>query len=234
MLRNLGILFDPDGMDIVYMLPGGIEQKRIVSKRNVTYVHNLNAKSHATNNLGENGATGCIQAEMPKIINGYGAAKYQQYDYLIAAETSYFNQNKNSDVTPTHTNGKSIDDASSVPDLDPTLVKSVIMEETHMGTDPGHGSNNGQQDIMQANVWYNAKKNDWSDSKKQFGLTKQGGATPAQSVHAGIGILFQKGLYTNAKGKTTFRGWNEAVKRYNGGGNPNYQKEVLSFYNSAK
>lgn len=225
---------DPDGMDIVYMLPGGIEQKRIVSERNVTYVHNLNAKSHAANNLGENGATGWIQAEMPKIINGYGAAKYQQYDYLIAAETSYFNQNKNNDVTPTHTNGKSIDDASSVPDLDPTLVKSVIMEETHMGTDPGHGSNNGKKDIMQANVWYSAKSNDWSDSKKQFGLTKQGGATPAQSVHAGIGILFQKGLCTNAQGQTTFRGWNEAVKRYNGGGNPNYLKEVLSFYHSAK
>ena len=226
--------FDPDGKDIVYMLPGGAEQKRIISESNITYVHNLSEKSHATNNLGENGATGWMQAEMPKIISGYGAAKYQQYDYLIAAETSYFNQNKNNDVTPKHTNGKSIDDASSVPDLDPTLVKSVIMEETHMGTDPGHGSNNGLQDIMQANVWYSAKSNDWSESKKQFGLTKQGGATPAQSVHAGIGILFQKGLCTNVQGRTTFRGWDEAVKRYNGGGNPNYLREVKSFYNSAK
>ena len=47
-------------------------------------------------------------------------------------------------------------------------------------------------------------------------------------------ILYQKGLLTKNNGVTVFRGWEEAVRRYNGGGNPNYKEEVLQFLNSAK
>ena len=140
-------------------------------------------------------------------------------------------QNKNAGNTPSHTNGKKVDSTKDIPDLDPSLVKSIIMEETKMGTVAARGKNDAKQDIMQANVWYSNSSNDWNDSKKQFGLQKEGGASPSLSVHAGIGILFQKGLRTTKSG-TTFRGWNDAVKRYNGGGNPYYFEEVMNYFNN--
>ena len=90
---------------------------------------------------------------------------------------------------------------------------------------------------MQANVWYSKNSNDWNQSKEQFGLKMRQGATPYLSVHAGIGILYQKGLKSsviNNKKTTIFKGWRIAVKKYNGGGNRNYYKEVMNFYNNAK
>jgi hypothetical protein len=78
---------------------------------------------------------------------------------------------------------------------------------------------------MQANVYYSEKSNDWGNGfKTQFGLTKGGGATPLQSIKAGIGIMFQKGLQT-VNGHTTWKGgntWDAASKSYNGGGAANY------------
>ena len=48
---------------------------------------------------------------------------------------------------------------------------------------------------MQANVYYNAKSNDSSNLKKQFGLEKTGGTdNPQESIRAGIGWLFLKRL----------------------------------------
>jgi hypothetical protein len=238
---NPVMLVDPDGNDIVYMGEGGNEVNRIKNdKVNKTYVVDINAKSVAISGLGENGADGWKEAKMPGVIPNKDGAnttgdKYQKYDYLIAAETSYFNQYKNSGVTPNHTNGQSIDNPNSVPDLDPNIVKAMIMQESSMGTYDRNpkDKNNSYRDIMQANVWYSSNSNDWNDSKKQFGLEKAGGANPSQSVRAGIGILFQKGLSTNG-GKTTFRGWNSAVDRYNGGGVPNYGDKVRKMANSAR
>ena len=40
-INNPSKFADIDGLDIVYMLQGGIEQKRIISKQNITYVQNL-------------------------------------------------------------------------------------------------------------------------------------------------------------------------------------------------
>ena len=225
-INNPSKFADIDGLDIVYMLQGGIEQKRIISKQNITYVQNL-----------ANQGKEWIKAEMPKILEGFSNAIYQKYDYLIAAETSYFNQNKNLGKTYRHTNGEFVNSVKNIPDLDPTLVKSIIMEETRMGTIAGHGLNDATKDIMQANVWYSKNSNDWNQSKEQFGLKMRQGATPYLSVHAGIGILYQKGLKSsviNNKKTTIFKGWRIAVKKYNGGGNRNYYKEVMNFYNNAK
>lgn len=101
-------------------------------------------------------------------------AKYQKYDYNIAAETAIFNINKSEGITPTHANGKSIDDVCEVPDLDPTLVKATIMQESTMGTYDRNpkDSNDSKSDIMQANVYYSEKSNDWGAHKSQFGLKK--------------------------------------------------------------
>ncbi|MFA6059623.1 MAG: hypothetical protein WC756_15560 [Taibaiella sp.] len=171
------------------------------------------------------------EAPMPNVIQSKGGAPttdpiYQRYDYNIATETFIFNNNKNNGVTPTHTNGKKIDDPGSVPDLDPTLVKATIMQESVMGTfDPKPNDlNDSKSDIMQANVYFSSKSKDWGPHKTQFGLTKGGGATPLQSIKAGIGLMYQKGLKTT-NGKTIWVGgntWEEASKNYNGGGADNY------------
>ena len=217
---------------------GGNEVNRIANEKvNKTFVIDINAKFHQTEDLDGNGGKGWIEAKMPNIIGDReGAstleAKYQKYDYLIAAMTSYFNQYKNKGKTPTHTNEYLIDNPKTIPDLDPTLVKAIIIQETSMGTiDPKtDDSNDSKSDIMQANVYYSdeivkgIKQNDWNESKIQFGLKKQGGATPELSIKAGIGILYQKGLVTK-NDTTTFQGWEKATFRYNASKNAEAYKD---------
>lgn len=118
-----------------------------------------------------------------------------------------------------------------MPDLDPRIVKAIIMKESRVGTAKVRGSNNPKEDIMQVNVWYHEKSNDWNESKVQFGLKKGNGASPQLSVHAGIGILYQKGLISNGK-TTTFTNWHRAIKRYNGGGTANYYMDILKYINN--
>ena len=110
-LQNPIIILDYNGADTVFVNPGGTEAKRISSKNNVTFVHNLKAKNIQTKNLSGKSHIGWIEADMPGVINynegniDLSSSKYQKYDYLIAAEVSYFNQNKNMGITPKHTNG---------------------------------------------------------------------------------------------------------------------------------
>ncbi|MEN7550053.1 hypothetical protein AAG747_19170 [Rapidithrix thailandica] len=121
--------------------------------------------------------------------------------------------------------------------MDPNLVKAIILKETGAGTFDGYYGQKGKSDIMQANITLNNGKSDWGDYKKAFGLIKGQSATPSQSVFAGIRILFQKGLTTNAKGGTSWTGgdnWFKAVKRYNGGGVKNYEQVVQKYYNSVQ
>jgi len=229
---------DPDGMgpeDFVFFNMQGQEIARV--KSNTEFRTFVQAEQPSFHNL----FTGFVEAPMPNVIADKSGSpttdpKYQKYDYQIAAETYIFNKNKNDGITPTHSNGTSIDDPKSVPDLDPTLVKSTIMQESTMGTyDPvPKDRNDTKSDIMQANVYYSATSNDWGDHKLQFGLTKDGGATPQQSIKAGIGLMFQKGL-TTTNGKTTWTGgatWDNASQRYNGGSAANYGN-VLKMRNAA-
>ncbi|WP_229684159.1 DUF6443 domain-containing protein [Flavobacterium limi] len=221
---------DPDGMapdDIVTFNMNGQEISRIKSDTEFkTYVQ----KDDGTKE----------EAPMPDVITKKGesvttAPKYQQYDYEIAAHTYIFNENKNNGTTPKHTNGNLINDPSSVPDLDPTLVKAIIMRETNMGTSNVKLSQNSSfSDIMQSNVYYSVTSNDWADSKKQFGLSKNTTPSPSLSIKAGIGILYQKGITTKG-GKTTWTGggnWENATQRYNSKFE-NYSKNVFEMIDNA-
>lgn len=187
---------------------------------------------------------GCWILDWEEVIKNYEKPVYQKYDYLIAAHTFIFNS-LSQDQKPANSAGHKLLD-NGPEKLDPTLVKSIIMEETKMGTYKGMAPNDGTQDIMQANVWFSEKSNDWNDFKLNMGLKKGEGASPTQSVHLGIRILYMKGLKSesikNSKGRVTgyqvsWRdkegSWWEAVKRYNGGGNPNYLKEVKDFYDNS-
>jgi len=221
--NNPIIFLDPDGNDIVYFNMKGEEVSRTASTTEFrTYVGSPGNYS---------------EASMPKIIKGYESAIYQKYDYNIAAQTYIFN-NLSIDQRPITSSGNSF--TGDLPsDLDPTLVKAMIIEETTAGNVEGAYGQKGKSDIMQANVTTTSGQTDWNDSKKQFGLEKGESATPNQSLYAGIRILYTKGLktseITDKKGtvvgyNVTWRGsdWNSAVKRYNGGGNPNYLQDILS------
>ncbi len=233
-------IIDYNGADTVFINQQGKEVQRLKSRNNVTFVHDLTANYVQSNGLSGSSHKGWIEAEMPGVVNyvengiDLSSSKYQKYDYLIAAEVSYFNQNMNMGNTPKYTNGKTIDDYNSIPDLNPDIVKAIIMQETRMGTVKNRGNNIAQSDIMQANVWYSQSSNDWNDSKTQFGLEKRGGASPWLSIHAGIGILYQKGLYSPDGKKVLFRSWTKAIERYNGGGVRNYLQKVLTYIRHMK
>ncbi|MFD2907173.1 hypothetical protein ACFSX9_00350 [Flavobacterium ardleyense] len=223
-------LTDPTGMepdDIVAFNMKGQETSRIKSDTEFkTYVQ----KDDGTKE----------KAAMPNVITKKREAvttapKYQQHAYEIVAHTYIFNENKNNGTTPKHTNGYLIDNSSSVPDLDSTLVKAIIMRETNMGTSNVTLSKNSSfSDIMQSNVYYSATSNDWDDSKIQFGLSKNRTPSPSLSIKAGIGIFYQKGLTTKV-GKTTWTGganWENATQQYNGKFK-NYSKNVFEMKDNA-
>lgn len=219
---------DPDGNDLVYFNSKGDEVSRTSSKTEFRTFVDVNGTYH--------------EASMPKIIKGYGSPIFQKYDYNIAAQTYIFN-NLPDNQLPKTPGGLSLT-GDRPDDLDPTLVKAMITEETNSGTLEGAYGQKGKSDIMQTNVTTTSGQTDWSDSKKSFGLEKGKSATPNQSVRAGVRMLYTKGLQTipikDKKGKiigytVTWRGdnWNSAVKRYNGGGNANYLEEVLNFLSNA-
>jgi hypothetical protein len=227
---------DPDGRDIVYINASGTESHRVKSdKVYSTYIMgNVNASQDPSKST-----KGWVQVAMPNIIqertqsgeDTTGAA-YQENDYLIAARTGYFNQAKNSGQLDLFTEGGNAipqDAISNIPDLDPTLVKAITVQESHAGT-------TGITDVMQSNV-----KGDWSAMKSEYSLTK--GETPSvtNSLYAGIRILATKGFkggitYDKKTGTSTytFQTWDSATKNYNGGGTANYQENVSTMVKDSK
>jgi RHS repeat-associated protein len=224
---------DPDGMgvdDIVYFDCNGKEVKRIASDTEFRALIQTGSGIRAGKNGKNESYAEYSEAPMPNIIQSKGGtattgSRYQQYDYQIAAETFIFNQQKNDGTLQLVTDGNAIipkSENSQIPDLDPTLVKSIAMQESVVGT----GINNG--DIMQVNNG----KNDFQDFKpykEHYGL--EYGVVPdvKTSISAGIRDLATKGFkggvtYDPSTGmKTfTFQGWESAVKNYNGPGAAKY------------
>jgi hypothetical protein len=174
-----------------------------------------------------------VDAPMPNIIvtDPRGGIttdpKYQRFDYEIAAFTALFNHLLSSGTLNLWWDNNTEDgyklsqsSISTIPPLDPTLVKAIIMQESAMGTIP---SNNALFDIMQVNntVGNNA---DWANNKKHYGLIKGVYPDPVTSVWAGILNLATKGFRTSSGGlSNTFLGWNSATLSYNGGGAKNYK-----------
>ena len=230
--------------DIVYYNSQGQEIHRIQSNTQFE-VHVARSQSVTANDAKTLHSIGMsrlafVQAEMPNVVQNRTAggasttgAAYQQHDYDIAAQTAIFNMEKNSGALSLVTeSGNPIPSSalSGIPDLDPTLVKSVAMQESSLGV------TSNTSDLMQVNA-----RGDWDGFKASYGLTK--GTTPdtRTSINAGIRTLATKGFkggvtYDSKTGAQTynFQGWSSAVKAYNGGGTRSYQGNVLRMYNNSQ
>ncbi|KFF11062.1 hypothetical protein IW15_18065 [Chryseobacterium soli] len=235
-LRNI----DPDGMaplDIVYINNNGQEVHRI--KSNTQFKTYIQATANASDYPQRNSA-GWKEVPMPNIIQSKGGenvsgSEYQANDYQIAARTGYFNQAKNSGALDLVTEGGNPipkEALKGIPDLDPTLVKAMTVQESNAGT-------TGTTDIMQTNV-----KADWQggEMKSKYGLKFGEGASVTNSLFAGTRILGTKGFkdgitYDSKTGKSTFtfKGWLNAVGAYNStAGTPGYKQGVQTMQQNSK
>ncbi|AYM99604.1 RHS repeat-associated core domain-containing protein [Chryseobacterium sp. 3008163] len=231
---------DPDGQapnDIVYINNRGVEVHRI--KSDTQFKTYIQATTNASSNPSRSTA-GWKQVAMPNIIQSKGGedvsgSAYQKNDYQIAARTGYFNQAKNSGKLNLVTEGGNpIPQVAikGIPDLDPTLVKAMTIQESNAGT-------TGVTDIMQTNV-----KADWNggEMKSNYGLKQGEGADVSTSLYAGTRILGTKGFkggitYDPKTGKSTynFKGWFNAAGSYNStAGTKGYQADVQKMYQNSK
>lgn len=152
----------------------------------------------------------------------------EAYDNLILQETNYWNS-----VYAKH---------GATP-LNPDLVKAMILQESGTTRDAyfhdpmqiankgdfaltvlGQGTESGipKKGYKELHgIKHTPRKNgDWDYSNSNM--------TPELSIRYGIRWLFHKRSKFNNKGKISgFRTWEEAVKRYNGGGVKNYKGEVF-------
>jgi RHS repeat-associated protein len=135
---------------------------------------------------------------------GFAKGQYPSWwDPIVDRAVGTYNQS----------NGYSLGDPAY---LDPALIKAQIRVES--GTNMSAYMN----DPMQVNV-----AGDWVPEKSNIGLTKGVAPGPVLGINAGIDWLSYKGFIHDATGAAvTFRGWDAAVTRYNGGGDPNYLSKV--------
>jgi hypothetical protein len=231
--NNPIINIDTDGKDIVYFNLAGTEMYRVKSNSE------FNTFIMSNDKVGDPriSTVGWKKVDMPNIImerNGQATItnNYQENDYVIAARTAYFNQAKNAGSLVLFTEGGNAipkEVVQAIPDLDPTLVKAVAMQESNVGT-------TGITDIMQVNV-----PGDWVPMKAKYRLERGKQTNVTNSVYAGIRFLATKGFkggidYDPKTGKTTytFQGWNKSVGSYNGSGTANYQQNVTEMVENAK
>ena len=229
-------ILDSNGTDIVYVNLEGQEAYRI--KNESIYKTYIQTSRSSTSPL--EGNLGWKEVPMPKIIQtkpssneNVSSEKYQKNDYLIAARTGYFNQAKNNGKLKMYSEGGNkipSEEIRKIPDLDPTLVKAICIQESNAALT--------NSDIMTSN---NPK--DWGDGKMKsaYGLKKNEKLSVTNSLYYGIRILATKGYrggvrYDNKTGKITyeFRGWGNETNNYNGGGVQNYQNDVETMVREAK
>ena len=235
-LNNPLNILDPNGADIVYVNLGGQEVYRIKNK-NIYKTYIQTSRSYTSPSKGN---SGWKEVPMPKIIQtrpssneDVSSEKYQKNDYLIAARTGYFNQAKNHGILKLYSEGGheiSSEEIRQIPDLDPTLVKAICIQESHAALT--------SSDIMTSN-----NPGDWGDGKLKsaYGMKKNEKMSVTNSLYYGIRILATKGFkggvkYDKKTGETSyeFKGWGNATNNFNGGGVRNYQNDVETMVRESK
>ncbi|WPO78020.1 RHS repeat-associated core domain-containing protein [Flavobacterium sp. KACC 22761] len=212
--NNPIVLKDPQGKDIVYFDVNGneITSKRIVS---TTIFETYIAKNDRQTSFSKVPMPNVIKERIQTGEDTTGAA-YQENDYIIAARTGLFNQTKNAGLLQLYTEKGlpiPISESLKIPDLDPTLVKAMAIQESHNGI-------RGIGDIMTVN-----NKGDYDAYKAAYGLTKNEYVDTNRSLYLGIRFLATKGFrdgidYDTKTGNKTynFKGWFRAAGNYNGWG----------------
>ena len=108
--------------------------------------------------------------------------------------------------------------------LDPDLIRAQIMVESGSNLDAY------TTDPLQVN-----KNGDWDGYKGELGLVKGQSPGADLGIKYGLEWLDSKSYLLDAKGDPgAFIGYNKALARYNGGGNPNYVQDVMRNYNIIK
>jgi RHS repeat-associated protein len=221
-------MIDIKGMaadDIVHFDVSGNEISRTVSDTEFKAIIDIQ---------NEDGSTTYFEAPMPGVVEGFEDPQYQQNDYVIAANVALLNYNisNNTDMLPIFSDNHNL--GTDLPQqLDVNLVKAIIIEESRGGAEAGPNGT-GKTDIMQVNY-----SGDWSKEKSRVGLSKGEIMTPTKSVNAGVQWLYLKGMSSDKSGNMNWRNgpggnWQDAVARYNGGGNPKYLAEVNNYATSIK
>jgi hypothetical protein len=230
--NNPIINFDPDGKDKVYFNADGTEAYR--EKSTTEFKSYIIANKNAGNP--QISVVGWKEVAMPKIIEertqsaeSTTGTQYQENDYVIAARVGYFNQAINTDQLHLYTEGGHVipqDAVKAIPDLDPTLIKAIAIQESHAGV-------TGETDIMTAN-----NPNDWkatSTLKSAYGLTRDTKLSKTNSLYYGIRMLASKGFKfgIDGKGVYNFKGWEHATKYYNYPGVKGYENYVKTMQDNA-
>lgn len=145
------------------------------------------------------------------VFRGFENARYQKHDALITAMTAAFNADKAKWC------GGTASQASRIPDIDPALVKSHMIEESGGNAPSSRAA--WAVDPLQVNV-----PGDWGEEKKHVGLSKpsrRNEGSVENNVRAAIMYLSRKGFSAAAcpaaeRPKGFFDGWRRALQRYNG------------------
>lgn len=142
-------------------------------------------------------------------FTGFASNRYQQHDAIIREVVIDFNNNKAARV------GCSAEQASKIPDIDESMVKSWMIQES--GGSDVRSLAAWRVDPVQVNV-----PGDWSDNKTDLGLSKpiaRNEGNLKDNLKAAVALLGRKGFGKSGnapKPDATFDGWDRALQRYNG------------------
>lgn len=154
------------------------------------------------------------EADLP-VFAGFEDDRYQRHDDLIQRLVRDFNED------PAPWVGAAPGDTPDLPELDPALVKSMMIEESG-----GNGERSlaaWDVDPLQVNV-----PGDWDPAKEDLGLAEPASrneGTLEGNLRAGIMFLARKGYGVSGRpiaGRpdAVFDSWRDALLRYNGRTDP--------------
>ena len=145
----------------------------------------------------------------PAKFKGFENARYQQHDEVIAKYVADFNSNKAIYA------GCSEEQVKEIPNLDENLLKSMMIQETGGGDKRSRAA--WEKDPLQVNV-----PGDFGPEKLCLGLKNpknRNEGTLEGNLKAAIMYLVRKGFGRSGKAPratSTFDGWKDAIRRYNG------------------
>ena len=158
------------------------------------------------------GASGPGETAGPvPVFKGFEAARYQQYDAIIAKIVAEFNRD------PARWAGGTAGQAGSIGKITAAQVKAHMIQET------GGGDVNSRsawaRDPLQVNV-----PGDWNPYKKYLGLReprRRNEGSFEKNLRAGVMLLVRKGFGVSGqpagnRPDGAFDGWPRALQRYNG------------------